>query len=75
MQGEEVIDVIQNFEKRIAELEHTLTKVRDLLNEQEDKECLGTGYPVNSYECAPWAIVDEVINEITRKLLAKGGDL
>ncbi len=67
------IEEYQLLNKRIAELEFTLINVRDLLNEQEDKSCLGTGYPANAYECAPWPIVDEVINDITNKLLAKGG--
>ena len=60
---------------RIAELKKTLTQVRDLLNEQENKACLGTRYPENDGECAPWAIIDEVINNITKSLLAKGGDV
>jgi hypothetical protein len=59
------------IEGRKAELESLLVKIRDLLGEQEDKSCLGTGYPANAYECAPWPIVDEVIDSITQALKAK----
>ena len=52
---------------RIAELETGLVNVRDILNSQEDKSCLGSGYDP---DCAPWDIVDEVINGITQALKA-----
>ena len=54
--------------KRIVELEACLINMRELLSEQKDKSCLGTGYPANENDCAPWPIVDEAINEITQAL-------
>ena len=54
--------------KRIVELETCLINMRELLSGQKDKDCLGTGYPANENDCAPWPIVDEAINEITQAL-------
>ena len=56
--------------KRIVELENCLINMRELLSCQKDKSCLGTGYPANENDCAPWPIVDEAINEITQALKA-----
>ena len=60
--------VIAALNERIAELEETLIMVRDVLNDQEDKSCLGLSTWDNT--SAPWPIVDEVINGITRALKA-----
>jgi hypothetical protein len=54
--------------KRIVGLETCLINMRELLDEQKDKSCLGIGYPANENDCAPWPIIDEAINEITRAL-------
>ena len=54
--------------KRIVELETCLINMRELLSGQKDKSCLGTGYPANENDCAPWPIIDEAINEITQAL-------
>lgn len=53
---------------RIEELEEELIKIRELLSNQTDKSCLGTGYPKYLDNCAPWPIVDEVIDSITKVL-------
>ena len=55
----------KNREKR---LQNELIKVRDLLSLQADKNCLGVGNPIAFGDCAPWPIVDEVINSITQAL-------
>ena len=60
--------------KRIVELETHLIKIRELLAEQKDKSCLGTGYPTTESECAPWSIVDEVVNDITKALEDNNGN-
>ena len=51
--------------ERIASLELRLIQIRDLLADQDDKDCLGVGY---SDDCPPWPIVDEVIDSITQTL-------
>ena len=53
---------------RIERLEQELISVREVLSAQEDKSCLGTGYPSDSDTCAPWPIVDEIVSGITRTL-------
>ena len=52
---------------RIVELEKELVNVRGILNSQEDKSCLGSGHHP---DCAPWSVVEEVINSITQTLKA-----
>ena len=58
----------EQLRERVKELEVMLSRIRDLLTVQEDKDCLGTNYPTNAYECAPWPVVDEVIDSITKSL-------
>ena len=53
---------------RAERMQAELMRIRDLLSAQEDKSCLGTGYPKEENECPPWPIVDEVIDSITKVL-------
>jgi hypothetical protein len=63
-----VLIELESSNQKIADLRVILVNIRNLLNEQKDKSCLGTGYPVNRNVCAPWPIVDEVINNISQAL-------
>jgi hypothetical protein len=56
---------------RAERMQAELIRIRDLLAAQEDKACLGTGYPKSENDCAPWAIVDEVVYSITKVLSDK----
>ncbi len=57
--------------QRIENLQVELRAIRELLRAQPDKDCLGVGCPITPEECAPWPIVDEVINNITQVLMEK----
>tara|TARA_Y100000310_G_scaffold333795_1_gene412088 strand:+ start:72 stop:338 length:267 start_codon:yes stop_codon:yes gene_type:complete len=50
---------------RVEKLERELRAIRGCLASQEDKSCLGTG---TAKGVAPWSIVDEAIDGITRVL-------
>jgi hypothetical protein len=56
--------IMDEFARQAKKMEVALVEVRELLAAQENKECLGVGHPDNE-DCAPWPIVDEVINSIT----------
>ena len=62
--------IIVALRERITDLETCLIKIRELLAGQKDKSCLGTGYPSNENDCAPWPLVDEAVNNITQALKA-----
>ena len=67
---EDVKDDYVRFNERIKKLESTLLDVRAVLGIQKDKTCLGEG---RAGDCAPWPIVDEVIDSINQAL-NKGKD-
>ena len=58
--------MMDEFARQAEKMEVRLVEIRDLLAQQEDKDCLGVG---KSNDCADWPIVDEVINSITQALL------
>ena len=51
--------------KHAKKMEATLSEIRELLDTQENRWCLGTGYPKHYMECAPWSKLDEAVNTIT----------
>ena len=58
---------VDDLHQQIAELEAELVRIRNVLSSQ-DKGCLGTGLPQHPDDGAPWPIVDEVIDSITKTL-------
>jgi hypothetical protein len=54
--------------------ENELRRIRAILASQPNKNCLGTGYPTDPDQCAPWPIVDEVIDSLTRIIEDQGGE-
>jgi len=59
--------MMDEYARQAEKMETALVQIRHLLAAQENKECLGTGYPANE-DCAPWPLVDEAINSITLAL-------
>ena len=48
--------------------ENELRRIRAILASQRNKNCLGTAYPADPDQSAPWPIVDEVIDSLTRMI-------